>query len=49
MKRDDFKFGSITVDGKKYNRDILIYLDGYVEKREGGRWMFGSHDIKKER
>jgi hypothetical protein len=48
MKIDKFKFGSITIDGKKYNRDVLIYPDGHVEKRKGGRWMFGSHDIRKE-
>ncbi|MBD3278184.1 MAG: hypothetical protein GF388_07790 [Candidatus Aegiribacteria sp.] len=27
------KFGSITVDGKNYTKDILIRLNGKVEKR----------------
>jgi len=48
MGIDKFKFGSITVDGKKYNRDLLIYADGHIEKRKGGFWIFGSHNIKKE-
>jgi hypothetical protein len=26
-------FGSITVDGQEYDRDILIRLDGSIEKR----------------
>lgn len=27
-------FGSITIDGKKYKHDVLIRLDGKVEKRK---------------
>jgi hypothetical protein len=33
-KIDKTKFGSITVNGKKYDNDILIRLDGSVEKRK---------------
>jgi hypothetical protein len=33
-KIDKTKFGSITVSGKKYDNDILIRLDGTVEKRK---------------
>jgi len=33
-KIDKTKFGTITVDGKKYEYDILIHLDGTVEKRK---------------
>jgi hypothetical protein len=33
-KIDKTKFGSITVDGKKYDYDILIRLDKKVEKRQ---------------
>ena len=47
MKIDSFRFGSIVVDGKKYNHDILIHSDGRIEQRKGGIWRFGSHNIKK--
>ena len=30
------------------SRDVLIYADGHIEKRKGGFWRFGSHNIKKE-
>lgn len=33
-KIDKTKFGSITVSGKKYEHDILIRLNGKVEKRK---------------
>jgi hypothetical protein len=31
---DRTAFGSITVDGESYNRDILIRLNGQVQKRK---------------
>jgi hypothetical protein len=31
---DKTKFGSIAIDGKKYQHDILIRLDARVEKRK---------------
>ena len=46
-KVDSFSFGSITVDGKKYRRDLFLLPDGKVKQRKGGFWIFGSHDIKK--
>ncbi len=30
------EFGSITIAGKKYNHDVIIRLDGTVEKRKKG-------------
>ncbi len=33
-KIDKTKFGSITVEGEKYEHDILIRLNGKVEKRK---------------
>lgn len=33
-KIDKTKFGSITIGGEKYNYDVLIRLDGQVEKRK---------------
>jgi len=48
MKIDSFRFGSISIDGRKYKCDVLIHADGSVEKRKGGLLMFGSHHIGKE-
>jgi len=47
-KIDKLSFGSITSEGKKYRRDVLIFADGTVKKRKGGFLMLGSHNIKKE-
>jgi len=47
-KIDKLSFGSIIIEGKKYRRDVLIFADGTVKKRNGGFLMFGSHNIKKE-
>src|SRR4030042_1154833 len=47
-KIDKTKFGSITVSGKNYDNDILIRLDGTVEKRKKklSKEIFGtSHTI----
>ena len=46
-KIQEFTFGSIVVEGKKYRRDILMFADGTVKKRRGSFVMFGSHEIKK--
>jgi hypothetical protein len=46
-KIDSFSFGSITVDGKKYRRDLFLLPDGTVKQRKGGFWIFGSHNLKK--
>lgn len=48
MKVDSFSFGSITIDRKKYNCDVLIHTNGTIEKRKGGLLMFGSHRITRE-
>ncbi len=47
-KIEQFSFGSIVIEGKKYRRDVLILADGTVKKRKGGFLMFGSHKIKKK-
>lgn len=47
-KVNDFRFGSIVIDNKKYSRDVLIFPDGRVEPRQGGLWMFGSHTIRRK-
>jgi hypothetical protein len=47
-KIDKTKFGSITVGGEKYDYDILIRLNGKVEKRKKklSKEVFGtSHTI----
>ncbi|MEQ4489590.1 MAG: hypothetical protein AAC990_04390 [Dehalococcoides mccartyi] len=45
---ETFEFGSIVINGKKYNRDILILPDGTIEKRKAcTRFGIGSHLIKK--
>lgn len=47
IKVDSFSFGSIVLDSKKYARDVLLLPNGFVKKRRGGFWKFGSHTIKK--
>lgn len=47
-KIDKTKFGSITIKGKKYEYDLVIRLDGKVEKRKKklSKKIFGtSHTI----
>ncbi len=46
-KIDKTKFGSITVSGKKYEHDILIRLNGEVEKRKKNlsKEIFGTSHI----
>lgn len=46
VKVNNFSFGSIVIDNEKYSRDVLIFPDARVERRQGGFWMFGSHNIK---
>jgi hypothetical protein len=33
MKIEKTSFGSITIDGQKYNKDVYINLDGSITKR----------------
>ena len=46
-KIDKTNFGSITVAGEKYEHDILIRLDGKVEKRKKklSKEVFGTSHI----
>lgn len=34
MPIEDTKFGSITIDGKTYEHDVIVRLSGKVEKRK---------------
>ena len=47
VKVESLSFGSITVGGKRYRRDLVLLPDGTVKQRKGGFWIFGSHDLKK--
>ncbi len=47
VRIESLSFGSITVGGKRYRRDIILLPDGTVKQRKGGFWMFGSHSFKK--
>ena len=45
---DSTQFGSITIDGILYDHDVVIHLDGQVQKRRKGlsRAIYGtSHTI----
>lgn len=46
-KIDKTKFGSITIEGEKYDHDILIRLSGNIEKRKKklSREVFGTSHI----
>jgi hypothetical protein len=49
-KIDKTKFGSITIAGQKYEHDVLIRLDGKVEKRKKklSKEVFGTSHILSE-
>lgn len=46
-KIDKTKFGSITIAGRKYEKDVLIRLGGKIEKRKKklSREVFGTSHI----
>ncbi len=51
MPIDATEFGSITVDGKTYQHDVIIRLSGKVEKRRKrlSKEQYGtSHIVSKE-
>lgn len=51
MPIEDSKFGSITIDGKTYDHDVIIRLSGEVEKRRKklSKAKYGtSHTISKD-
>jgi len=50
MEIEDTKFGSITIDGKTYEHDVILRLSEKVEKRQKklSKEMYGtSHIISK--
>jgi hypothetical protein len=51
MPIEDTKFGSITIDGKAYEHDVIVRLSGKVEKRKKklSKETYGtSHIISKD-
>jgi hypothetical protein len=34
MNFEKTEFGSITIDGKRYNHDIYLFVDGTIQKRD---------------
>ena len=51
MAIEDTKFGSITIDGKTYEYDVIVRLSGKVEKRKKklSKEKYGtSHIISKD-
>src|SRR5438094_944433 len=51
MSIDRTEFGSITIDGKNYEHDVIIHLSGQVEKRRKklSKEEYGtSHIISKD-
>lgn len=46
-KVDSLSFGSIVVDGREYDYDVVVLPDGTVKEREATRELFGSHSIIK--
>lgn len=51
MKIDGTRFGSITIDGKTYEHDVLIDLSGAVSKRKKklSKKVYGtSHTISRD-
>ena len=47
VRIESLSFGSITVGGKRYRRDVILLPDRTAKQRKGGFWMFGSHSFKK--
>src|SRR3974390_626496 len=41
-------FGTITIDGKTYNHDVIIRLSGEVVKRKKKRYYGTSHVLSKD-
>lgn len=46
-KVNSFSFGSIVIDGKQYEYDVLVMPDGTVREREADKRKYGDHNIKK--
>ena len=50
-KIESTQFGSITIDGKTYSHDVIIWLSGKVAKRKkklSKKYYGTSHQISKE-
>jgi len=50
MRIEDTSFGSITIDGKTYDHDVLIRLDGAIAKRKKGlsKKLYGTSHVVSE-
>jgi hypothetical protein len=46
-KIDNFSFGSIVIDGKKYHHDVVILPNGTVRKRRGMLRSLAAHSFRK--
>ena len=46
VKIADSGFGSITIDGKRYNHDIWVLADGSVEERKGSYHAFLAEEVQ---
>ena len=44
-KVNSFEFGSIVIDGKQYDYDVVVLPDGTVKEREADKANFGGHTI----
>jgi hypothetical protein len=47
VKVNRFAFGSIVVDGKQYDYDVVVLSDGTVKEREASKANLGGHTIEK--
>ena len=50
MRNDGTNFGNITVDGKTYDHDVIIRLDGEVAKRKKklSKKLYGTSHVVSE-
>ena len=48
MEIENTSFGTITIDGKTYEHDVLIRLPGEVKKRLSKKYYGASHVLSKE-
>lgn len=46
-KVNSFNFGSIVIDDKQYDYDVVVLPDGAVKEREASKAKFGDHAIKR--
>jgi hypothetical protein len=45
---DSYEFGSITIDGKAFHEDVIVFWDGEVkEVKTKARHVFGLQEFKK--